>query len=69
MGTLLGIISLVITMIAFVPMLGWLNWVAIPLSVLFLVICLLIGSSNGKTLCIVSLVIGLVRLILGGGVF
>lgn len=68
MGTFLGTVCIVITCIAFIPLLGWLNWFAIPLSVICLIISLLIGSSNGKTLCIISIIIGLVRLLLGGGV-
>lgn len=68
MGTLLGIISIVITCIAFIPMLGWLNWFAIPISVVCLIISLIIGSSNGKILCLISIIIGLVRLLLGGGI-
>ena len=38
MGTLLGIIALLVTLVAFIPLLGILNWVAIPLSIIFLII-------------------------------
>ena len=68
MGTLLGIIALLITLVAFIPLLGVLNWVAIPLSIIFLIICVLIKSDNGKTLCIVSIIVGILRLLLGGGI-
>ena len=68
MGTLLGIIALLITLVAFIPLLGILNWVAIPLSIIFLIICVLIKSDNGKTLCIVSIIVGILRLLLGGGI-
>ena len=68
MGTLLGIIALLITLVAFIPLLGILNWIAIPLSIIFLIICVLIKSDNGKTLCIVSIIVGILRLLLGGGI-
>ena len=68
MGTLLGIIALLITLVAFIPLLGILNWVAIPLSIIFLIICVLIKSDNGKALCIVSIIVGILRLLLGGGI-
>ena len=68
MGTLLGIIALLVTLVAFIPLLGILNWVAIPLSIIFLIICVLIKSDNGKTLCIVSIIVGILRLLLGGGI-
>ncbi len=68
MGTLLGIIALLVTLVAFIPLLGILNWVAIPLSIIFLIICVLIKSDNGKNLCIVSIIVGILRLLLGGGI-
>lgn len=68
MGTLLGIIALLITLVAFIPLLGVLNWIAIPLSIIFLIICVIIKSDNGKTLCIVSIIVGILRLLLGGGI-
>ena len=68
MGTLLGIIALLVTLVAFIPLLGILNWVAIPLSIIFLIICVLIKSDNGKTLCIVSIIVGILRLLLRGGI-
>lgn len=68
MGTLLGIIALLVTLVAFIPLLGILNWVAIPLSIIFLIICVIIKSDNGKTLCIVSIIVGILRLLLGGGI-
>ena len=57
MGTFLGIVALLITLVAFIPLLGFLNWVAIPISVIFLIICAILKSDNGKTLCIVSIVL------------
>ena len=59
MGTFLGIVALLITLVAFIPLLGFLNWVAIPISVIFLIICAILKSDNGKTLCIVSIVLGI----------
>ena len=69
MGTFLGIVALLITLVAFIPLLGFLNWVAIPISVIFLIICAILKSDNGKTLCVVSIVLGILRLMLGGGIF
>ena len=69
MGTFLGIIALLNTLVAFNPLLGYLNWVAIHISVIFLIICAILKADNGKTLCIVSIVLGILRLMLGGGIF
>ena len=69
MGTLLGLISVLLTALAFIPLLGWLNWFVVPISLLFFIISLIIRSSNGKILCGISIIIGLLRLILGAGIF
>ena len=69
MGTFLGIVALLITLVAFIPLLGFLHWVAIPITVIFLIICAILKSDNGKSRCIVSIVLGILRLMLGGGIF
>ena len=48
MGTFLGIVALLITLVAFIPLLGFLNWVAIPISVIFLIICAILKSEIGR---------------------
>ena len=48
--------------------LGWLNWFVIPLAVLGLVPGLLSPASSGSTINLVVIVMGVVRLILGGGI-
>ena len=68
MGTFLGIIALLITLVAFIPLLGILNWITIPVSIIFLIICAILKSDTGKTLCIVSIIVGLLRIIFGGGI-
>ena len=68
MGTFLGIVALLITLVAFIPLLGMLNWIAIPISIIFLIICAILKSDTGKSLCIVAIIVGILRLILGGGI-
>ena len=68
LGTLWGIISLIIMLVAFLPLLGWLNWVSIPIAVLGLIFSSIVNSRNGKTMCIVAIIAGLLRLMLGGGI-
>jgi hypothetical protein len=53
---LIGIVSLVLALVAFIPFLGWANWFIIPLAI--------IGTRN---LNIFVIVIGALRLMLGGG--
>lgn len=67
-GSLLGIISLVIMLVAFIPLLGWINWINIPIAIVGLIFSSLVDSRGGKTMCSVALIFGILRLIFGGGI-
>lgn len=64
---LVGLLSLVIVIPAQIPLLGWGNWLALPLIVIGLVIGQLSSSNTGRNLNLVILLIAIVRLSLGGG--
>jgi len=68
-GALFGIISLILMMIGFIPLLGWFNWISIPFAIVALIISSITGSASGKTMSIVAIFIGILRLMFGGGVF
>ena len=65
----IGAVALVMVVIAFFPLLGWANWLIVPLAVVGLAIGATSPSKSGRNLNIVVIVIGIVRLILGGGIF
>ncbi|MDB5663092.1 MAG: hypothetical protein JWM38_2255 [Sphingomonas bacterium] len=65
----IGLITLPMTLIAFLPLLGWANWFIIPLSVVGLVLGVLSSSKSGQTLNLIVIVISILRLMLGGGIF
>ena len=67
-SVIIGLVALAIGMVGFIPLLGWLNWFVIPLAVLGLVTGLLSPASSGSTINLVVIVMGVVRLILGGGI-
>ncbi len=67
-GRIFGILSLIIMIIGLIPLFGWLNWVGIPLAILGLVLSIIGKSSGGKTICAVAIIVGLLRLIMGGGI-
>jgi hypothetical protein len=77
---LIGIFSIVGMMIAFIPCLGFLNWLSIPFAMIGLVINIVsyiyAGPSTSKThivagiiMCAISICVGILRLIIGGGFF
>jgi len=63
-----GIISLVIVIPSQIPLLGWGNWLALPLIVIGVVFGALSSSDSGRNFCLIVLLIAAVRLTLGGGI-
>jgi hypothetical protein len=66
---LIGLVALVIVLVGLFPLLGWLNWFALPIAVIGLVVGMFARNNQGRNLNIALLVIAIVRLALGGGVF
>jgi hypothetical protein len=65
---LVGLVSLVIVIPAQIPLLGWANWVALPVIVVGIILGALSSKDGGRNFCLVVLLIAAVRLTLGGGV-
>ena len=77
-GLLFGIFSIIGMFIAFLPLLGWMNWGVIPFAIAGLVISIIGVATARKSsklgvaaivLCGIAIVIGAFRLSLGGGFF
>ncbi len=66
---LLGLVSLIIVIPAQIPLLGWANWVALPVIALGIVAGALSAKNSGRDFCLIVLFIAGVRLMLGGGLF
>lgn len=66
---LIGLVTLVSGMVAFIPLLGWLNWLVIPIGLVGVVVGALSSSNSGRNLNLVLVVIFTLRLMLGGGIF
>ncbi len=72
----LGIISIAGMLVAFIPCLGWMNWFVLPVAFIGFIISLihLITSKEtyktpanaGFVLCIITLIFGSIRWVLGG---
>ncbi|NJC04464.1 putative membrane protein [Sphingomonas kaistensis] len=66
---LIGLVALVSAAVAFIPLLGWANWFILPLAVIGAGIgALSPGSKAGRNLCIFVILVGALRLMLGGGI-
>ena len=65
---IIGAAAMVFAIIAFIPFLGWANWLIIPLAIIGAVIGMLSASNTGRNLNLFVIVIGILRLMLGGGI-
>jgi hypothetical protein len=69
LSLIVGAISLFLALFAFLPLLGWANWFILPLAILGLALGALSDRTSGRNLNLVVIVVGIVRLSLGGGIF
>lgn len=68
LSILIGIVSLVIVIPATIPLLGWANWIALPIVVVGIALGALSSSNGGRNFCLIVGLIAVVRLSLGGGI-
>ncbi|WP_447726503.1 hypothetical protein [Sphingomonas koreensis] len=64
-----GVVTLPVMLLGLIPFLGWLNYLVIPLAVLGAALGALSDSNTGRNLNLVVLLVGFVRLWLGGFFF
>jgi hypothetical protein len=64
----IGLLSLLIVIPSQIPLLGWGNWLALPVIVVGIVLGALSRSNSGRNFCLIVGAIAAVRLIIGGGI-
>jgi len=65
----IGVIALILAIPAFIPLLGWANWIVVPIAVVGLALGAMSNRTSGRNLNIVVIIVGVVRLMIGGGLF
>jgi hypothetical protein len=65
---IIGAVALLFAVIAFLPLLGWANWLIIPLAIVGAAVGIASRSSSGRNLNLFVIVVGVLRLMLGGGI-
>lgn len=65
---LIGLLALLIVIPSQIPLLGWGNWLALPVIVVGIGLGALSRSNGGRNFCLVVFAIAVIRLMLGGGV-
>lgn len=77
-GLVLGVVVMLGMLLAFLPLLGWMNWGIIPVAIIGLVISIIATATTkehrgtaiaGIVLCAIAVSCCSVRLIIGGGIF
>jgi hypothetical protein len=65
----IGFVALILAIVAFIPLLGAANWFIIPVAIIGAVVGMLSRGTAGRNLNFFVIVIGVIRLMLGGGIF
>ena len=65
---IIGLVAMLLAAIAFLPLLGWANWLIIPLAVIGAGIGAVSSAKAGRNLNLIVILIGVVRLSIGGGI-
>ncbi|MBA3729606.1 MAG: hypothetical protein H0W92_02185 [Sphingomonas sp.] len=65
---IIGLVALVLAAVAFLPLLGWANWLIIPLALLGAGVGAAAQGNAGRNLNLFVIVVGILRLMLGGGI-
>ena len=66
---IIGVVALLLAAIAFIPLLGWANWLIIPLALVGAGIGAAAEGNAGRNLNLFVVIVGILRLMLGGGIF
>lgn len=66
---LFGAVALLLAIPGFLPLLGWMNWFIIPIALVGLGFGLASRKTSGRNFNLVVIVICVLRLMLGGGIF
>lgn len=69
LSILIGIVALLLAIPAFLPLLGALNWLIVPIALVGVLLGFLSSSNSGRNLCLIVLIVCIIRLSLGGGIF
>lgn len=69
LSLIVGVVALILGVLAFFPLLGWAYWLIIPIAVVGLALGVVSRHTSGRNLNLLVIVVGVVRLMLGGGIF
>ena len=69
LSILIGLVAVLFAIPGLIPLFGWINYMTIMIAVVGLVVGMLSSKNTGRNLNIIVLIVAVVRLMLGGGLF
>ncbi len=64
----IGVVTMILAVLAFLPFLGMANWIIIPVALIGLAIGQMSDRRSGRNLNLIVVLVGIARLWLGGGI-
>ncbi|MBV7256645.1 hypothetical protein KCG44_07585 [Pacificimonas sp. WHA3] len=64
----LGLIALLFVIPGLIPLLGWANWISLPIAIFGGALGAMSSSNMGRNLNIFILIVATLRLMIGGGI-
>ncbi|MEP7315176.1 MAG: hypothetical protein ABI667_00605 [Sphingomicrobium sp.] len=68
-SVIIGLVAIPLALVAFIPLLGWLNYLVIPIAIIGAGVGFLGSGTTGRNINIFVIIVGVIRLSLGGGIF
>jgi len=75
---IVGILAITGMFFGFIPFLGWMNWGVIPIAIIGFVLSIIAITTAkkgkgmaiaGLVMCPIAIIVGAIRLVIGGGIF
>ncbi len=64
----IGVVTMILAVLAFLPFLGIANWIIVPVALIGLAIGQMSDRRSGRNLNLIVVLVGIARLWLGGGI-
>ena len=65
---IIGFVALICTLVAFLPFLGWANWLIVPLAIIGAGVGMVSRGNAGRNLNLFVIIIAVIRFMLGHGI-
>lgn len=68
LSAIIGVLALLLAALSFLPLLGWGNWLVIPLAIVGAALGFFAERTGGRNINLLVILVGVIRLMLGGGI-